>query len=182
MQFQLECEREDDGRWLAESAAISGVLAYGASANEAMSKTGVLALRVLAKQLELGEAKQYQHLPASGCMNQWPSAKAKRVFNALLGTGWQLERQSGSHRPLAREGWPNFVFAFHDGKELGSCSDNADRVWQDEDHPGRSIRLAGLQSETGRGARIPDLRRPGDDAHRSQHHPAKARRHLDRLG
>ena len=52
-------------------------------------------------------------------MNQWPSAKAKRVFNALLGIGWQLKRQSGSHRTLVREGWPNFVFAFHEGEELG---------------------------------------------------------------
>jgi predicted RNA binding protein YcfA (HicA-like mRNA interferase family) len=52
-------------------------------------------------------------------MSQWPSAKAKRVFNALLGIGWQLKRQSGSHRTLAREGWPNYVFAFHDGEELG---------------------------------------------------------------
>jgi len=57
MQFQLECEREDDGRWLAEIAAIPGVLAYGASANEAMAKAEVLALRVLAEQLEHGEAK-----------------------------------------------------------------------------------------------------------------------------
>jgi predicted RNA binding protein YcfA (HicA-like mRNA interferase family) len=52
-------------------------------------------------------------------MSQWPSAKAKRVFSALLGIGWQLKRQSGSHRTLAREGWPNFVFAFHEGEELG---------------------------------------------------------------
>jgi predicted RNase H-like HicB family nuclease len=57
MQFQLECEREDDGRWLAEIAAIPGVLAYGASGNEAMAKAEVLALRVLAEQLEHGEAK-----------------------------------------------------------------------------------------------------------------------------
>ena len=52
-------------------------------------------------------------------MSQWPSAKAKRVFNALLGIGWQLKRQSGSHRTLSREGWPNYVFAFHDSEELG---------------------------------------------------------------
>jgi predicted RNase H-like HicB family nuclease len=57
MQFQLECEREDDGRWIAEIAAIPGVLAYGASANEAMAKAEVLALRVLAEQLEHGEAR-----------------------------------------------------------------------------------------------------------------------------
>ncbi|MDX1999846.1 MAG: type II toxin-antitoxin system HicA family toxin [Thermoanaerobaculia bacterium] len=52
-------------------------------------------------------------------MSQWPAAKAKRVFAALLGLGWQLKRQSGSHRTLAREGFPDFVFAFHDSDEIG---------------------------------------------------------------
>lgn len=52
-------------------------------------------------------------------MSQWPSAKAKRVFVALLGIGWRLKRQSGSHRTLSRAGWPDFVFAFHDGEEIG---------------------------------------------------------------
>ena len=56
MDFHLECEREDDGRWLAEVVQLPGVLAYGASANEAMAKAQVLALRVLAEQLEHGEA------------------------------------------------------------------------------------------------------------------------------
>lgn len=55
MNFDLECEREEDGRWLAEVAQLPGVLAYGASANEAISKAQVLALRVLAEQLEHGE-------------------------------------------------------------------------------------------------------------------------------
>ena len=52
-------------------------------------------------------------------MSQWPSAKAKRVLAALLHIGWELKRQSGSHRTLSREGWPNFVFAFHDTEEIG---------------------------------------------------------------
>lgn len=56
MQFTLECEREDDGRWLAEVSQLPGVLAYGASANEAMAKAEVLALRVLAERLEQGES------------------------------------------------------------------------------------------------------------------------------
>jgi predicted RNase H-like HicB family nuclease len=56
MNFNLECERETDGRWLAEVAELPGVLAYGASANEAMTKAEVLALRVLAEQLEHGES------------------------------------------------------------------------------------------------------------------------------
>jgi predicted RNA binding protein YcfA (HicA-like mRNA interferase family) len=45
--------------------------------------------------------------------------KAKRVLSALLTLGWHVQRQSGSHRTLARDGWPDVVFAFHDGEELG---------------------------------------------------------------
>jgi predicted RNase H-like HicB family nuclease len=56
MNYSLECEREDDGRWIAEVEQLPGVLAYGASADEAMAKAQVLALRVLAEQLEHGEA------------------------------------------------------------------------------------------------------------------------------
>lgn len=52
-------------------------------------------------------------------MSQWPSVKATKVFRALLGLGWTLKRTSGSHRTLSREGWPDFVFAFHDGDEIG---------------------------------------------------------------
>lgn len=55
MKFHIECEVEDDGRWLAEVSQLPGVLAYGASANEAMTRAEVLALRVLAEQLEHGE-------------------------------------------------------------------------------------------------------------------------------
>jgi predicted RNase H-like HicB family nuclease len=56
MQFTLEVEREDDGRWLAEVVQLPGALAYGASADEAMAKAEALALRALAEQLEHGEA------------------------------------------------------------------------------------------------------------------------------
>jgi predicted RNase H-like HicB family nuclease len=55
MNYSLECEREEDGRWIAEVEQLPGVLAYGASADEAMAKAQVLALRVLAEQLEHGE-------------------------------------------------------------------------------------------------------------------------------
>jgi predicted RNA binding protein YcfA (HicA-like mRNA interferase family) len=33
--------------------------------------------------------------------------------------GWTVKRQSGSHKTLARDGWPDFVFAFHDSDEIG---------------------------------------------------------------
>ena len=52
-------------------------------------------------------------------MSQWPSAKARAVLAALYKLGWQLKRQTGSHKTLSRAGWPDFVFAFHDGEEIG---------------------------------------------------------------
>ena len=52
-------------------------------------------------------------------MSQWSSTKARRVYAALIKIGWSLKRQSGSHRTLRRDGWPDFVFAFHDGDEIG---------------------------------------------------------------
>jgi predicted RNA binding protein YcfA (HicA-like mRNA interferase family) len=52
-------------------------------------------------------------------VNQWRSVKAKRVLTALLRIGWSIKRTSGSHRVLARPGWPDAVFAFHDGEEIG---------------------------------------------------------------
>ena len=52
-------------------------------------------------------------------MSQWPSSKAKRVFAALKRIGWALKRQTGSHRTMSRDGWPDFVFAFHDADEIG---------------------------------------------------------------
>ena len=52
-------------------------------------------------------------------MSSWPSTKASRVLAALRRIGWEVKRQSGSHRTLARTGWPDFVFAFHDSVEIG---------------------------------------------------------------
>lgn len=52
-------------------------------------------------------------------MSTWPSAKASRVLAALLRGGWTVKRQAGSHKTLARPGWPDMVFAFHDKEEIG---------------------------------------------------------------
>ena len=52
-------------------------------------------------------------------MSQWSAVKAKRLLAALLRIGWAIKRESGSHRTLSREGWPDYVFAFHDSDEIG---------------------------------------------------------------
>ena len=52
-------------------------------------------------------------------MRQWPSKKARIVLAAILKLGWEIKRQTGSHRTLSRSGWPDYTFAFHDTEEIG---------------------------------------------------------------
>lgn len=52
-------------------------------------------------------------------MTNWPSTRAKRVLAALMRIGWTVKRQAGSHKVLARSGFPDFAFAFHDNEEIG---------------------------------------------------------------
>ena len=52
-------------------------------------------------------------------MSEWRSARAREVLSALERIGWSMKRKTGSHRVLAREGWPDLVFAFHDRDEIG---------------------------------------------------------------
>ncbi len=52
-------------------------------------------------------------------MSTWGARKARAVLAALLRIGWRVKRQSGSHKVLTRDGWSDFIFAFHDGEEIG---------------------------------------------------------------
>lgn len=52
-------------------------------------------------------------------MSDWPATRSSRVLAALLRIGWQVKRQTGSHKVLARAGWQDMVFAFRDREELG---------------------------------------------------------------
>jgi predicted RNase H-like HicB family nuclease len=51
----VETGQEDDGRWIAEVVGLPGVIAYGASRDEALARTGALALRMLADRLAHSE-------------------------------------------------------------------------------------------------------------------------------
>ena len=55
MTLNVELERQDDGRWLAEVPALPGVLTYGDSRGAALARVQALALRVLAERLEAPE-------------------------------------------------------------------------------------------------------------------------------
>ena len=53
--LEIEIEREEDGRWIAEVVALPGVLAYGTTRDEAIKRAKALSLRVIAERLEHGE-------------------------------------------------------------------------------------------------------------------------------
>ncbi len=53
--FKVEIDREPDGRWIAEVPDLPGVMGYGASRAEAVTRAQALALRVLAERVEHGE-------------------------------------------------------------------------------------------------------------------------------
>jgi predicted RNase H-like HicB family nuclease len=55
MRFTVECEQEEDGRWLAEVIELPGALVYGQTPEEAIARAQALGLRVLADRLEHGE-------------------------------------------------------------------------------------------------------------------------------
>jgi predicted RNase H-like HicB family nuclease len=53
--FQIELEQEDDGRWIADIPALTGVMVYGDTKQRAIALVQALALRVIANKLEYGE-------------------------------------------------------------------------------------------------------------------------------
>ena len=52
MEFQIEVEQEDDGRWIAEVMDIPGLMVYGDDKAHAIAKSKALAFRVLADWVE----------------------------------------------------------------------------------------------------------------------------------
>ena len=54
--MRVETEREEDGRWIAEVPDLPGVIVYGKTREEAITRVEALALRVIADRLDHGEA------------------------------------------------------------------------------------------------------------------------------
>jgi predicted RNase H-like HicB family nuclease len=63
LKFEIELDREEGGRWIAEIASLPGVMAYGRTKPEAVAKVKALALRVLADRVE--KEKQSKSLDVS---------------------------------------------------------------------------------------------------------------------
>ena len=55
MQLTIECEQEEDGRWIAEVLELPGVLVYGESKETAITQARALALHILSERIEQDE-------------------------------------------------------------------------------------------------------------------------------
>jgi predicted RNase H-like HicB family nuclease len=56
MNFRIEAEREEDGRWMAEVLELPGAMVYAPTRDQAVARAKALALRAVAERLEHGEA------------------------------------------------------------------------------------------------------------------------------
>jgi predicted RNA binding protein YcfA (HicA-like mRNA interferase family) len=85
-----------------------------------MSRAEVLALRVPTEHVENGEPLPCPLISSCPPRGESLAVGSSRVLlQALMRLGWHVKRQTGSHRTLSRAGYSDFVFAFHDGEQLG---------------------------------------------------------------
>ena len=98
--FRIELERETDGRWIAEVVELPGVLAYGVTQDDAIAHVQALARRRRPPQGRRCRPRVPEHLLRRR-VSDWLSTRAKLVLAGLLRIAWQVERQTGSHRPYA---------------------------------------------------------------------------------
>lgn len=63
--LKVEIDQEEDGRIIADVVDLPGVMAYGATKQEALNKAAALALRVLAERLEREEVSASPHMTLS---------------------------------------------------------------------------------------------------------------------
>jgi predicted RNase H-like HicB family nuclease len=83
LNFEIEFDQEEDGRWIAEIGELPGVMAYGATKDEAEAAVEALALRVIADRIE-SEKVGHRIISFAPGVSKWPSSKANRVYRALL--------------------------------------------------------------------------------------------------
>jgi predicted RNase H-like HicB family nuclease len=50
VEIEISYDREDDGRWIAEVVALPGLLAYGATQEEARAKAQAIAAEIIREQ------------------------------------------------------------------------------------------------------------------------------------
>jgi predicted RNA binding protein YcfA (HicA-like mRNA interferase family) len=77
-------------------------------------------------------------------MSQWPAAKAKRVLAALLLLGWQVKRQTGSHKTLRVKAGPTSCSPFTTARRSGRACVAVQQMAREEMRVVPARRAAGL--------------------------------------
>jgi predicted RNase H-like HicB family nuclease len=68
LRFNIETERETDGRWIAEIPELPGVLSYGKSEEEAKANAYALALRSIAD--DVGKSRDIRKSISIDCLSK----------------------------------------------------------------------------------------------------------------
>jgi predicted RNase H-like HicB family nuclease len=136
MHFQIEVEREEDGRWIAEVSDLPGVLVYGEDRASAIAKAQALAIRVMAERLEQAGEKYLQERARRGSRKRFEAALAEvpdvepEAYDRLEEAVAWLD--PAEERALAEEGlaadldaWPEY--AAEPGEPLDPPVDEQER-------------------------------------------------------
>lgn len=144
MDFQIEVEREEDGRWIAEVPDLPGVLVYAEDRATAVSKAQALAIRVLAERLER-EGKQYLNERAGrGSRERYDAALAEvpdvdpepddRLAEACANLD-QDEEHARAEEGLAADfdAWPEYSAADGTSEQERQVTARLDEIYAAED-------------------------------------------------
>ncbi len=127
MNIELKHEREEDGRWIAEVPDLPGVMVYGKSRDEAISKVKALALRVLADLLNPGVVDSETERGLCGAsMSQWPSPRHVWYWPPWYGSAGLsnvnlVERQRRGEERKRERGAGRLRSALRGESEIGEC-------------------------------------------------------------
>lgn len=119
MHFQIDVEREEDGRWIAEVPDLPGVIVYGEDRASAIAKVQALAARVLAERLHEAGEEYLQKRALRGSREKYEAALHEvpdvkpEAYDRLKEAVARLD--PGEERALAEEGlaadfeaWPEY--------------------------------------------------------------------------
>lgn len=119
LDFKVEVEREEDGRWIAEVPELPGVIVYGEDRASAVAKAQALAARVLAERLDGGGEEKLRQRALRGSRERYEAALAEvpdvepQAYDRLKEAVARLD--PSEERALAEEGlaadfeaWPEY--------------------------------------------------------------------------
>jgi predicted RNase H-like HicB family nuclease len=144
MNFQIEVEREEDGRWIAEVPDLPGVLVYAEDRATAVLKAQALAIRVLAERLEREGKQHLKERARRGSRERYDAALAEvpdvapKPYDRLAEACANLDLDE--EHALAEEGlaadfdaWPEYSAADGGSEQERQVTARLDEIYATED-------------------------------------------------